>query len=82
MEKAFFSAFLQKKFAGKEKVVIFAARFDGNDSYLTILEDKYKQVPRKIRESRALISLKEASGQTRVIRIYTKKSLILAQDER
>jgi hypothetical protein len=59
-QKEFFWLFSQKKFAGKEKVVIFAARFDRNGSYLTILKDKYKQVPRKFRESRALISLKKS----------------------
>jgi len=38
--------FFLKKFGSKEKVLIFAARFDGNGSSLKILKDKYKQVPR------------------------------------
>ena len=62
---------------------IFAVPFgtEGNSS-LKILKDKYKQVPKlfiKIFENVNSISVR--SG-LREIKEYTKKSLILAQDER
>ena len=62
----FFSKKTRKKFGGKEKVLIFAARFDGNGSSLKILKDKYKQVPRNLIESRALISLEIESVRSKL----------------
>ena len=78
-----FSKKSRKKFGGKEKVLIFAARFDGNGSSLKILKDKYKQVPKIVKNSRTLIlkGIEDAGIKLRFIE-YTKKSLILAQDER
>ncbi|MBQ2331760.1 MAG: hypothetical protein II383_05070, partial [Bacteroidales bacterium] len=49
-------------------------------SSLKSLEGKYKQVPKKVQETRASIlkGIAERRDQARIISVYTKKSLILA----
>ena len=72
--------FEQREGARPRTAGFFNAKFE--KSSLKRLKGKYKQVPKKENESVNSFGIKASGIKLRKIKKYTKKSLILAQDER